>query len=46
MKTQNSKFLLRLPTIITVLALLVFVGIPVFIYWHDRFVFANPNNVI
>ena len=46
MKKEYSKFLLRLPMIITVLALLVFVGIPVSIYLHDRVVFANPNNAI
>lgn len=43
---KNNKVLFMSPISILALTLLVFIGIPVFIYWHDRYVYANPNNVI
>lgn len=43
---KTAKFYFMLPILIIASMLLVFIGIAAFAYWHDRFVYANPNNVI
>ena len=43
---KNKKVLFMLLISILALTLLVFIGIYVFIYWHDKYVYANPNNIV
>lgn len=43
---KKNKILFMLPILILALTLLVFVGISVFIYWRDRYIYADPDNVI